>query len=171
MAAPVRIRLLTEEDIPRITSVPSFLNFNAPASYLKRLLSSQEKGELVFLVAHSGGKIAGFVYVRWQAEYPPFAAMGIPEIKDLRVHPDFRRRGIATALMDESEKRIFERSPVAGIGVGLYADYGPAQLMYIKRGYVPDGRGLAYKNQPVKPGRDVFVDDDLLLYFVKERQP
>ena len=51
----------------------------------------------------------------------------------------------------------------------MYADYGPAQRMYIKRGYVPDGLGLYYKNQPVTPGKNVFVDDDLALYLVKKR--
>lgn len=44
--------------------------------------------------------------------------------------------------MDEAEKRIFERSEVAGIGFGISADYGAAQRMFVKRGYVPDGRGL-----------------------------
>jgi hypothetical protein len=53
--------------------------------------------------------------------------------------------------------------------VGVYSDYGPAQRMYAKRGYIPDGMGLFHKGQPVKPGRDVFVDDDLVLYLVKEQ--
>jgi len=166
----IRIKRLKAQDIPRITSVPSFLNFNASASYFETLLAAQEKGEIVFLVAHSGNTIAGFVFIKWHADYPPFAEQGIPEIRDLRVLAEFRRRGIATTLMDEAEKRIFERSKIAGIGVGLYADYGPAQRMYILRGYVPDGRGLSYKNRPVYPGHDVFVDDDLLLYFIKERK-
>ncbi|MEE8413744.1 MAG: hypothetical protein V3R96_04255, partial [Dehalococcoidales bacterium] len=78
--------------------------------------------------------------------------------------------GIASSLVDEAEKRIFERSRIAGIGVGMYADYGPAQRMYILRGYVPDRLGLFYKNQPVIPGREVLVDDDLVLYFTKERE-
>jgi hypothetical protein len=71
--------------------------------------------------------------------------------------------------MDEAEKIMFQRYPVIGLGVGLYADYGPAQQMYIRRGYILDGRGLVYKEQPVKPGNHVFVDDDLLLYLVKKR--
>lgn len=72
--------------------------------------------------------------------------------------------------MDEAEKRIFEKSRFAGLGVGLYTDYGPAQQMYVRRGYVPDGRGLMYHNCPVTPGRDVFVDDELTLFFTKERK-
>jgi hypothetical protein len=72
--------------------------------------------------------------------------------------------------MDEAEKRIFERAETVGLGVGLYADYGNAQRLYVLRGYIPDGRGLTHQNQPVKPGNDVFVDDDLVLYFTKERR-
>ncbi|OGN95410.1 MAG: hypothetical protein A2Y89_04490 [Chloroflexi bacterium RBG_13_51_18] len=166
----VTIKLLKAQDIPHITAAPSFLNFNAPAPYFEKLLKAQEKGEIVFLVARTGSAIAGFVYIKWRADYPPFAEKGIPEIRDLRVLPESRRRGIAAALMDEAEKRIFKRSNIAGLGVGLYADYGPAQQMYIRRGYVPDGRGLMYNNHPVNPGLDVFVDDRLLLFFVKERQ-
>jgi hypothetical protein len=72
--------------------------------------------------------------------------------------------------MDEAEKRMFARSQVAGLGVGLYADYGPAQRMYILRGYVPEGRGITSKEQTVLPGHEVFVDNDLLLYLIKERK-
>jgi len=165
----IAIKLLEISEIPLITS--AFINtvWKTPESRFQELFAVQERRERVFLVAHSGNKIAGFVTVKWESDYPPFAEKAIPEIKDLRVLPVFRRRGVATALLDEAEKRIFARSPVAGIGVGLYADYGPAQHMYILRGYAPDGRGISYKNQPVSPGHDVFVDDDLVLYFIKER--
>jgi GNAT superfamily N-acetyltransferase len=166
----ISIKLLKEQDIPRITSVPSFLNFNTPASYFETLLSAQDKDKRVVLVAYFGDDLAGFVTIKWQSDYPPFAEKAIPEINDLRVLPAFRRRGVATALVDEAEKRIFMRSSIAGISVGMYADYGPAQRMYVRRGYVPDGSGLHYKNQPVIPGHDVRVDDDLLLYFIKERK-
>jgi ribosomal protein S18 acetylase RimI-like enzyme len=165
----MKISILKEQDIPRITAVPSFLNFHAPPSYFEKKLTAQKKGEIDFLVAYSDKDIAGFVYVKWRADYPPFAEKSIPEIRDLRVLPEFRRRGIATALLDEAEKRIFKKYKTAGIGVGLYADYGPAQRMYILRGYLPDGRGLMYRNRPVEPGRDVLVDDDLLMFFTKER--
>jgi GNAT superfamily N-acetyltransferase len=166
----VKIQLLDTKTIPQIAAVPSFLNFHAPAPYFEKLLAAQEKSELVFLVARSANTITGFVYIKWRADYPPFAEQGIPEIRDLRVLAEYRRRGIATALMNEAEKRIFRRSKFAGLGVGLYADYGPAQQMYVRRGYVPDGRGLMHYNQPVSPGHDVFVDDDLLLFFIKERK-
>ena len=70
--------------------------------------------------------------------------------------------------MDEAEGRIAERSSVVGIGVGLYRDYGAAQRMYIKRGYIPDGRGVYYDTEQVQPGQRVPVDDSLALFFTKE---
>ena len=97
-----------------------------------------------------------------------FIARKIPEINDLRVLRALCRQGIGTALVDEAERRIFRKSTVAGIGVGMYADYGPAQRMYVLRGYVPDGMGLYHKNSPVVPGKDYCLDDNLVLYFVKE---
>jgi len=166
----IKTALLQASDIQLITAVPSFLNFHASAAYFNKLLAEQKAGTRVVLVARHDDTISGFVTIKWTSDYPPFAVGNIPEINDLRVHPNFRRCGVATALMDEAEKRIFKQSRFAGLGVGLYADYGPAQQMYVRRGYIPDGRGLGYKNQPVSPGHKVFVDDDLLLYFVKVRR-
>ena len=138
-------------------------------SLMEDYLAEQVRGERIILVAYADNVFAGYVTIKWQSDYAPFAEKGVPEIKDLRVLPAFRRRGVASVLVDEAEKRIFERSPTAGIGVGMYADYGAAQRMYVRRGYVPDGLGLHYKAEPVKPGQDVRVDDDLVLYFTKER--
>ncbi len=165
----VSIATLEAKDIPALADAFLHTVWQTPLSHFQKMLSVQEKGDIVFLLARYREKIAGFLYIIWHSEYPPFAERNIPEIKDLRVLPEYRRKGIATALMDEAEKGIFERSSMAGIGVGLYADYGPAQHMYTKRGYVLDGRGMTYNNKPVPPGTSVFVDDELLLYLTKER--
>jgi hypothetical protein len=73
--------------------------------------------------------------------------------------------------MDEAERIIGQHSSVAGIAVGLYADYGPAQRLYALRGYVPDTRGIYVGGQPVLPGTQVLVNDDLLLYLTKNLEP
>ncbi len=72
--------------------------------------------------------------------------------------------------MDELELNAAKTSRFIGLGVGLYKDYGNAQRMYTSRGYVLDGRGITYNNVPVIPGNSVIVDDDLLLYLVKDLQ-
>jgi GNAT superfamily N-acetyltransferase len=87
---------------------------------------------------------------------------------DFNVLPHHRRRGIGSRLMDAAERRIAERAPIAGIGVGMDRDYGAAQQLYVKRGYVPDGRGLTSHHRQLAWGETVTVDDGLALYFTKE---
>jgi len=164
----INIKMLEAQDIPLLTAAFENPAWNAPASLYEHYLADQKRGERTVLTAYADGDFAGFVTIKWQSDYPPFAEKGIPEINDLRVLPDFRRRRIATALVGEAEKRIFERSSFSGIGVGLHAGYGAAQRMYILRGYVPDGLGIFYKGQHVQPGQEVAVDDDLILYLTKE---
>ena len=117
--------------------------------------------------AFVGGAFAGYLNVLWQSGYPSFADAQVPEINDFNVLPTVRQRGIGTALMEEAERVIAARSPVAGVGVGMAAGYGPAQRLYVRRGYVPDGRGLMTHERPVVEGERVIVDDDLVLYFTK----
>lgn len=165
----ITIKTLESADIPLLTKAFFPTVWKTKSAYFWRIFHEQEKEERTVLIADSAGNIAGFVNIIWKSKYPPFTEKDIPEISDLRVLEKFRRHHIATALADEAEKIIFERCPAAGIGVGLYADYGAAQRMYTKRGYVLDGRGLMYGNKPVVPGTPVFVDDELVLYFTKER--
>lgn len=160
---------MVKTDIELINASPAVIGNNRPAGLFDRYYKEQENGEQVVLLAFYNGEFTGHVNIIWKPTYPAFIEKGIPEINDLFVIPNYRRRGVATALVDEAEKRIFERSSTAGIGVGMYADYGPAQRMYVLRGYVPDRLGLMYKDKPVTPGEMVKVDDDLALYLIKKR--
>ena len=140
------IRLLQSSDIQPIATAFAELGWDKPASQYEQYLSEQESGQRVVLVAHSGVQnlqtldFAGYVTICWQSHYPPFREANIPEIVDFNVLPRFRRQGIGAALMDEAENRIARVSPVVGLGVGMTADYGSAQRMYVRRGYIPDGR-------------------------------
>jgi hypothetical protein len=70
--------------------------------------------------------------------------------------------------MDAAES---EAALIAGrvcLAVGLHSGYGPAQRMYIKRGYVPDGSGVWYKGRQLEQYAPCVNDDDLLLYLSKE---
>ena len=134
-------------------------------------LDEHTRGERRVLVAELDGSIVGYLTIVWTSPYPPFAAAGIPEIKDLNVVPPCRRRGIATALLDAAEAEIATRAGVAGIGVGMDPDYGPAQVLYVRRGYVPDGRGLTWSNAHVRWGDQVRVDDGLVLYLTRWLSP
>ena len=164
----LHIRLLEQQDIAEIAAAFEALGWDKPASQYERYLAEQTAGQRTVFVAFWDGVFAGYATICWQSDYTPFSEAGIPEIVDFNVLPRFRRRGIGGRLMDDCEQTIAERSDVVGIGVGLYADYGAAQRMYTRRGYILDGRGLFYDNQPVPAGQQVTVDDCLNLYFTKQ---
>jgi GNAT superfamily N-acetyltransferase len=139
-----------------------------PESYLRGCFQAQERGEMVVLVARADEELLGFVKVVWESDYAPFRAALIPEINDLLVAPANRRQGIASRLMDEAERIIRTRGPVAGLGVGLHPGYAAAQRMYVRRGYVPDGHPLTYRDQFAQERQQVTLDDDLVMHLVKE---
>ena len=163
----LKIRLLEVPDIMPIAESFRELGWNKPASQYQRYFDEQQSGERTVLVAFQPITFCGYITIRWRSNYPSFRAANIPEIADFNVLPVWRRQGIGTRLLDEAERRIAQHSPIAGIGVGLYVDYGAAQRLYVKRGYVPDGQGLTYHDQFVRFGDQIVVDDDLVLYFTK----
>ena len=69
--------------------------------------------------------------------------------------------------MDEAELRIKKRSPIVGLGFGITEDYGAAQILYIKRGYVPDGKGLIRNSKSLKLGDQVVIDHGLAICVMK----
>ncbi|MFA5891920.1 MAG: GNAT family N-acetyltransferase [Actinomycetota bacterium] len=79
---------------------------------------------------------------------------------------EFRRRGIASRILDHAEEVAASRSSIVGIGVGLHPGYNAAQRLYVKRGYVPDGLGVTYDDRYVKEGEQVHMDDKLVLHFL-----
>ena len=46
-------------------------------------------------------------------------------------------------------------------------DYGAAQRMYVKCGYIPDGMGMRHNDRYVKNGDRPTVDDGLVLLLKK----
>lgn len=161
------IQQLQAHDIHPIADAFAALGWNKPASQYERYLAEQEAGARVVLVAFLDDIFAGYVTIKWQPDYPPFHSENIPEVQDFNVLPHFRSQGIGSRLMDEAEQIIAQRSPIVGIGVGMDSDYGSAQRMYVKRGYIPDGHGLFYDGHFVKWGESVIVNDDLVLHFTK----
>ena len=143
------------------------IGWNKPAAQYDAYLEEQAADIRPVLVARVEGDFAGYITVVWQTGYAPFREAGIPEIQDFNVLPGFRRQGIGSALMAAAEALIATRSKIAGIGVGLYPDYGPAQRLYVLRGYVPDGLGIAAEQVQVLAGQVVRVDDELALYFTR----
>ena len=161
------IREFSASDASLIAQVCAAQGWDKPEEQFRRYYDQSTRGERVALVAEDKAGFTGYVTIEWASGYPPFRLVGIPEIVDFNVFIRCRRRGIGTALMDAAERRIGQRSPVAGLGVCLHADYGAAQILYVRRGYVPDGRGIWQDSRQLKYGDSAIVNDDLSLYLTK----
>lgn len=172
MKSQIQIRPLIREDIVVISEAFNKIGWNKPLSLFEGYLKEQEAGERLVWVAHVHDEFAGYVTLKWRSSYSSFQEQNIPEIMDLNVLLRYRKMGIASLLLDTAEKEAATKSPIIGIGVGLYAGadggYGPAQRLYIKRGYIPDDKGVTYNYQPTIPGNSYPLDDDLVLWFTKK---
>lgn len=162
-----QIRPLTPSDIPLIVRSFAAVGWRKPATIFENYFLEQERNERIIWLAFQQGTFAGYVTLKWYSSYPSFKEQNIPEINDLNVLPQFRQQGIGSKLLDIAEEKAKQTHNTVGLGVGLYADYGSAQRLYVKRGYIPDGNGITYQYQSVSPGNLVCLDDDLILWFVK----
>lgn len=139
----------------------------SPEKLLARM-ADVEKGLCAAWTAELDGAPAGYVSLYYCPGSGPFAGKGIPEIVDLDVLEKFRRRGVASALMDEAEALAAKQGSIVSIGVGLHSGYGAAQRMYVRRGYVFDGSGVWDHGRPAEPYGMCENGDALVLYLSKE---
>ena len=119
------------------------------------------------IAAEYNGQIAGYIHVYPDSKWGPLGGRGCPEIVDFGVLEKFRRQGVGARLMDAAEAVAAERSGLVYLAVGLHKFYGPAQRLYARRGYVPDGSGVWYGDKPCEPYEAYRNDDELNLYLIK----
>ena len=161
------IRNMIKSDIESLSH--GFMNQGWPGreEILARYFLEQESGEREVLVAEIDGAVAGYVTILPSAKHGPFAEV-YPELSDFNVFEPFQNQGIGNLLLEEAEKRVKLISDKVTLGVGLHSGYGPAQRLYMKRGYIPDGTGVWYQNQPLEMNATIQNNDDLVLYLSKK---
>ena len=166
MKTTCSIRKMQESDIKDLSR--GFISQGWPGreEILTRYFKEQESGEREVLVAEVEGAVAGYITILPDAKQGPFAGMA-PELSDFNVFEPFQNQGIGNLLMEEAEKRVKLISDKVTLGVGLHSGYGPAQRLYIKRGYIPDGTGVWYQNH--QPAMNAVCEDigELVLYLSK----
>lgn len=160
------IRKMQESDIQELSR--GFISQGWPSreEILTRYFKEQESGEREVLVAEVEGALAGYISILPCAKQGPFAEI-YPELSDFNVFEPFQNQGIGNLLLEEAEKRVRLISDKVTLGVGLHSGYGPAQRLYIKRGYIPDGTGVWYQNH--QPAMNAVCEDigELVLYLSK----
>ena len=162
MKTTCSIRKMQESDIQELSR--GFISQGWPSreEILTRYFKEQESGEREVLVAEVEGALAGYITILSCAKQGPFAEI-YPELSDFNVFEPFQNQGIGNLLLEEAEKRVRLTSDK----VGLHSGYGPAQRLYIKRGYIPDGTGVWYQNH--QPAMNAVCEDigELVLYLSK----
>ena len=166
MKTTCSIRKMQESDIKELSR--GFIRQGWPSreEILTRYFKEQESGEREVLVAEVEGAVAGYITILPCAKQGPFAEI-YPELSDFNVFEPFQNQGIGNLLLEEAEKQVRLISDKVTLGVGLHSGYGPAQRLYIKRGYIPDGTGVWYQNH--QPAMNAVCEDigELVLYLSK----
>ena len=133
--------------------------FHSAATF-QRYLADQAAGLRSVHLAVCRDRLAGHVTLLWTAEDPAFQEHGTPEISDLRVHAEFRGRGIGTALMErveaEAASRCVRSRTQRWTPLGVWR--GPTTLCstWLRSGRLRNRRG----GRRVPEGAAIRLDDD-----------
>ena len=163
----LRIHQLLKNEIPATIEQFAATVYDRDLSEAQAHFDESVNGPSDTFLAHVDDDLAGFVTIRWESHNEQFKREGIPFIHHLLVFDDYQGQGIANALLDAAEQLIGTRASKAGICVGIFDTYGPAQRLYAKRGYIPDGRGVCQWHRPIKLGETVTIDHDLIFWLIK----
>jgi ribosomal protein S18 acetylase RimI-like enzyme len=144
------IRALTEDEV---ALVDAHLPLNR--------LDTWRAGESTYLVAWDGDTPVGHAHVAWAG-----TELGLPEVQDVHVPPERRRRGIAIALTHAAEQLAAERGHDR-ISLSVGVDNEPARSLYAKLGYTDAGLPPKRVRGTILLRGEPFDVDDTLLYLVK----
>lgn len=163
------IRTMEESDAPLLVDEFHAQGWNKDIDGFMIRFKEQAEGMCIPLVALYRGQLAGYVYLYLDANEGPFKGKGWPIIVDFNVLMKYQRKGIGNRIMDVAEQIAAQYADTVCLSVGLSREYGTAQRMYAKRGYIPDGSGVWYQDKQCVQYKTVCtVDDDLVLYMAKE---
>jgi GNAT superfamily N-acetyltransferase len=166
--AKLRFRVVSPQEIAHVKQEVKAAFFSGEETTINAHFEDHENGESTTILGYESERLVGIVTIRWHCRYPAFRDRQIPLIQNIEIRYEDRGRGLGNQMLERAEQEIARRSPLAGLVVGISEEYGPAQRLYARRGYIPDGRGVCRQFTPLKIGDAVTVDHDLLLWLVKE---
>ena len=131
------IRLMREDDIPSVREIEQ-ISCSTPCTD-EFFLTLIYKKNAFSKVAVLEGKIIGYLCVEY--------LLHESHLLDLAVHPDFRRRGIATILMNEAIRELKTKGCVF-IYLKTRGSNTDAQEFYKLFGFKPEGIRKKYYDNP-----------------------
>ena len=139
VALPITFRRYLPTDLPSVLELHA-LALHAAGAHDNSISSDDDLQHIETVYLNGGEFLIGLVGER-------LAAMGAlrrnadgsVEIKRMRVHPDFQRRGFGEAILKQLEERAIELG-YRVLKLDTTVVQVPAQKMYLKNGYSECGR-------------------------------
>jgi [ribosomal protein S18]-alanine N-acetyltransferase len=131
------IRGMREEDIPAVLEIEQ-ISFSTPCAE-QFFLAEIYKKYAVSRVALFEGKVIGYVCADYRLHES--------HVLTLAVHPNYRRRGVATVLMDEAIRELKERGCVF-LYLKVRASNARARKFYEHLGFKVEGIRKKYYDIP-----------------------
>ena len=129
---------------------------------LSRLDQQVEEGS-TYLVAWDGDQPVGHAHIAWRG-----TCLGLPEIQDVFVVPERRRRGIAAQLTHAAEQEARARGwDTISLSVSREGNVA-ARRLYTKLGFADAGVDPVRVSGTIMLRGRPFDVDDTLVYLVKE---
>ena len=164
----LRIRSMEEADAKVFYETYLSYGWHPGMETYENYFKEQKAGERLVFVPEYEGKVCGICTLVLNPSEGPFAGNGWPEIVDLCIFFHIHQKGIGSKLLDVVESEAAKICDHVFLAVGVHSGYGPAQRMYVKRGYNFDGSGVWYQNKQLGQYEPCVNDDDLLLFMAKE---
>ena len=133
---------MREDHVPAIAELEK-LCFSDPWSE-KSIAYELNNPLALWLVAEVDGRVAGYI---GSQTVPPES-----DVMNVAVHPDFRRQGIAEALVNGLWSRL-EQAGNTSLTLEVRASNFPAIALYEKLGFVQVGRRPNYYRNPKEDAR------------------
>ena len=130
------VRLLSENDLPQVAEIER-LCFSEPWS--EKSLELLTKDGNFGLVALCGGRVAAYVGV--------ISVAPEGEITNVATHPDFRRRGLASSLL-EALKAEAPKRQIESLFLEVRRSNQPARALYEKHGFATIGERKGFYSNP-----------------------